>query len=175
RLVETKAGRFFAARRFDRAPGGRRLHLHSAAGLLHADFRVAGDEYAVLFRLAAALLRDAAARRELFLRACLNVILHNRDDHLKNTSFLMDAAGRWTLAPFYDFTFSDGPGGWQTLSVAGEGANPGPADLMRLAAEVDLPPADARDAIDRALAARSRLPALCRDLGVKPPRLPPLP
>lgn len=175
RLVETRAGRFFAARRFDRAPGGRRLHLHSAAGLLHADFRVAGDEYAVLFRLAAALLRDAAARRELFLRACLNVLLHNRDDHLKNASFLMDAAGRWSLAPFYDFTFSDGPGGWQTLSVAGEGANPGPADLLRLAAEVDIPPADARDALDRALDVRSRLPALCRDLGVKPPRLPPLP
>lgn len=69
----------------------------------------------------------------------------------------------------------DGPGGWQTLSVAGEGANPGPSDLLRLAAEVDLPPADARDALDRALDARSRLPALCRDLGVKPPRLPPLP
>ena len=133
RLVETKAGRFFAAQRFDRAPGGRRLHLHSAAGLLHADFRVAGDEYSVLFRLAAALLRDAAAARELFLRACLNVLLHNRDDHLKNVSFLMDDEGRWTLAPFYDFTFADGPGGWQTLSVAGEGANPGPDDLLRLA------------------------------------------
>ena len=170
RLVETAAGRFFAARRFDRAPGGRRLHLHSAAGLLHADFRVAGDEYAVLFRLAAALLRDDAARRELFLRACLNVLLHNRDDHLKNVSFLMDAGGRWSLAPFYDFTFAAGPGGWQTLSVAGEGANPGPDDLLRLAAEIELPSAAARDALDRALTARARLPALCRDLAVKPPR-----
>lgn len=171
RLVETKAGRFFATKRFDRAAGGRRLHLHSAAGLLHADFRVAGDEYAVLFRLAAALLRDAAAQRELFLRACLNVLLHNRDDHLKNVSFLMDARGRWSLAPFYDFTFSDGPGGWQTLSVAGEGANPGPDDLIRLAAEIDLPRAFAIEAIDRARAARAALPARCRDFGVKPPRL----
>jgi serine/threonine-protein kinase HipA len=171
RLVETRAGRFFATRRFDRAPGSRRLHLHSAAGLLHADFRVAGDEYAVLFRLAAALLRDAAARRELFLRACLNVLLHNRDDHLKNFSFLMDARGRWTLAPFYDFTFADGPGGWQTLSVAGEGANPGPDDLLRLAAEVDLPRADALDALERARAALAALPSLCRDLAIPLPRL----
>ena len=126
--------------------------------------------YESLFRLAAALLRDAAARRELFLRACLNVLLHNRDDHLKNVSFLMDARGRWTLAPFYDFTFADGPGGWQTLSVAGEGANPGPDDLLRLAAEVDLPRTDALDAVDRARAARAALPSLCRDLGVPSPR-----
>ena len=32
-----------------------------------------------------------------------------RDDHLKNFSFLMDADGRWSLAPFYDFTWSEGP------------------------------------------------------------------
>ena len=171
RLVETRAGRFFATRRFDREPGGRRLHMHSAAGLLHADFRIAGDEYSLLFRLSAALLRDAAAQRELFLRACLNVLLHNRDDHLKNVSFLMNEAGRWSLSPFFDFTFATGPGGWQTLSVAGEGKNPGPEDLLRLAAQVDLPPADAREILDRAREARDRLPAVCRGLGVKPPRL----
>lgn len=175
RLLETSAGRFFATRRFDRAPGGRRLHLHSAAGLLHADFRTPGDEYALLFRLAAALLRDHAARRELFLRTALNVLLHNRDDHLKNVSFLMDARGNWTLAPFYDFTYAEGPAGWQTLSVAGEGRNPGPGDLLRLAGEIDLPRPDALDAIDRARAARSALPSLCRDLAIRPPVLPPLP
>ena len=172
KLLETAAGRFFATRRFDRAPGGRRLHLHSAAGLLHADFRVAGDEYAVLFRLAAALLRDEKAQRVLFLRACLNVLLHNRDDHLKNTSFLMDGNGTWSLAPFYDFTFSGGPGGWQTLSVAGEGANPGVEDLKRLAAQVGIPPGVASDAIERAQAAKARLPVLCREFHVKTPRFP---
>lgn len=171
RLVETGVGRFFATRRFDRASGGRRLHLHSAAGLLDADFRTPGDEYALLFRLSAALLRDAAAQRELFLRTCLNVLLHNRDDHLKNFSFLMDADGRWSLAPFYDFTYAGGPGGWQTLSVAGEGANPGSEDLLRLAAQVGIPANDARDAIDRALAAKARLAPLCRELGVRPPEI----
>ncbi len=169
RLVETSAGRFFATRRFDRLPGGRRLHMHSAAGLLHADFRIPGNEYSLLFKLSAALLRDEAAQRELFLRTCLNVLLHNRDDHLKNFSYLMDAKGRWFLAPFYDFTFSSGPGGWQTLSVAGEGANPGEADLLRLAHEIDLPESSAREAIEKAKSAKARLPALCRDLGVKRP------
>ena len=40
--------------------------------------------------------------------------------------------------PPYDFTYSDGPNGWQTLSVAGEGKNPTQADLDRLAKEVGL-------------------------------------
>lgn len=77
---------------------------------------------------------------------------------------------RWALAPFYDFTFASGPGGWQTMSVAGEGANPGEADLVRLAAQIDLPKPQALDIIDRAKAARAHLPAVCRDYGIKPPR-----
>ncbi|MGN0846717.1 MAG: hypothetical protein ACI4RA_04955 [Kiritimatiellia bacterium] len=50
-----------------------------------------------------------------------------------------DRAGNMaTFAPFYDFTYSEGPNGWQTLSVAGAGENPTQADLDRLAREVGL-------------------------------------
>jgi len=60
----------------------------------------------------------------------------------RDTAFEYDreflARGRWSLAPFYDFTHSEGPNGWQTLSVAGEGANPTQADLDRLAVEIGL-------------------------------------
>lgn len=152
RLIETPAGRFFATRRFDRL-GNRRLHMASAAGLLHADFRIPGDEYRILFRLTDALTRDDAAKKELFRRAALNVLAHNRDDHLKNFAYLMDASGRWTLAPFYDFTRSEGPNGWQTLSVAGEGANPGLADLLRLADQVALDRASAHALVDQVASA----------------------
>ena len=138
RLIETRAGTFFATKRFDRTDDGGRLHFASAAGLLHADYRTPGDEYAILFRLTDALLHDYSAKQELFRRATLNVLEHNRDDHLKNFGFLMDAKGRWSLAPFYDFTRSEGPNGWQTLSVAGEGKNPTQTDLDRLAREVGL-------------------------------------
>ncbi|MCR5413692.1 MAG: HipA domain-containing protein [Kiritimatiellae bacterium] len=149
RIVETKAGKFFMTRRFDRMDDGGRLHMASAAGLLHADFRIPGDEYAVLFRLTDALTHDHSAKLELFRRACLNVIAHNRDDHLKNFSFLMDADGKWRLSPFYDFTYSDGPNGWQTLSVAGEGANPGEEDLRRLAKAVGLDKGESESVLDR--------------------------
>ncbi len=147
RLISTAAGDFFATRRFDRTDGGGRLHLASAAGLLHADFRVPGDEYAILFRLTDALTRDHSAKVQLFRRVVLNVFGRNRDDHLKNFSFLMDDRGVWSLAPFYDFTRSEGPNGWHTLSVAGEGANPGEDDLLRLAEEAGLSRAEAVEAI----------------------------
>lgn len=97
-----------------------------------------GDEYEILFKMTDLLTHDYSAKQEPFRRVRLNVLEHNRDDHLKNFGFLMDATGRWSLAPFYDFTYSEGPNGWQTLSVAGEGANPTERDLARLAAAVGL-------------------------------------
>ena len=151
RLVETRVGRFFMTRRFDRTDGGGRFHLASAAGLLHAGFRIPGDEYALLFRLTDALTHDRSAKAELFRRACLNVVAHNRDDHLKNFSFLMDEKGRWSLAPFYDFTYAEGPNGWQTLSVSGEGANPGADDLRRLAKDVGLDRDESEPILDRVI------------------------
>lgn len=148
RLLETAAGRFFATKRFDRTEDGGRLHMASAAGLLHADFRIPGDEYALLFKLTDALVRDHASKAELFRRVALNVFGGNRDDHLKNFAFLMDARGNWALAPFYDFTRAGGPNGWHTLSVSGEGANPTEDDLRRLAREVGLSSAEASEAIE---------------------------
>ena len=156
RIVETKAGKFFATKRFDRTADGGRLHFATAAGLLHADFRTPGEEYAMLFKLTDALTRDYSAKKELFRRTALNVIAHNRDDHLKNFGFLMDAHGKWSLAPFYDFTYAEGPNGWQTLSVAGEGENPGVDDLMRLADEVGVDVRDATERISSALQLRLR-------------------
>lgn len=149
RLIQTGIGRFFAVRRFDRPSPGQRLHLHSAAGLLHADFRTPGDEYDILFRLTESLTRDYAQKRELFRRACLNVLACNRDDHLKNFAFLMGPDGVWRLAPLFDFTFHTGPNGWQTLSVAGEGQNPHREHLLKLADQVDLRPRDATEIIEQ--------------------------
>ena len=155
-LLKTSAGSFFSTKRFDRGENGTRLHVASAAGLLHADFRVPGEEYSLLFRLTDALTHDYSQKCELFRRTALNVLAHNRDDHLKNFAFLMDSSGRWQLAPFYDFTYSKGPNGWQMLSVAGEGADPDEHDLLRLAKEVSLKSSDACEIIDTIRTVMSR-------------------
>ncbi len=171
RLIETGSGRFFSVRRFDRPGPDRRLHLHSAAGLLHANFRVAGEEYGTLFRLVDSLTRDYAQKRELFRRTCLNVLACNRDDHLKNFAFLMGPDGTWRLAPFFDFTYNTGPNGWHTLSVAGEGLNPRRAQLLKLAEHVDLRPGDATEIVEQVRAAVARFGQLGRRHGVSAPTI----
>ncbi|MBP3407484.1 MAG: HipA domain-containing protein [Kiritimatiellae bacterium] len=60
----------------------------------------------------------SSAKKELFRRSALNVFAHNRDDHLKNSGFLMDANGVWTLEPFYNFTYAESSNGWHALSSA---------------------------------------------------------
>jgi len=64
--------------------------------------------------------------------------MHNRDDHAKNFSFLMDEKGEWKLSPAYDLTFSTGPGGEQSTMVMGEGRNPGDKQLRQLGLEAGL-------------------------------------
>jgi serine/threonine-protein kinase HipA len=44
----------------------------------------------------------------MFRLAVFNVIAHNRDDHGKNVTYLMNAKGEWRLSPAYDLTFSSG-------------------------------------------------------------------
>ena len=61
----------------------------------------------------------------------------------------MDGSGRWTLAPFYDFTRANGPNGWHTLSVSGEGLHPGHDDLLRLADDVGLSRNEADEIIEQ--------------------------
>jgi len=109
---------YFAAKRFDRN-GANRLHMHTASGLLHADFRFPSLDYQDLLNLTSMLTRDVREVEKMYRLAVFNVLAHNRDDHAKNFSFLMDAHGKWTLSPAYDLTFSSGPGGEQSTMVMG--------------------------------------------------------
>ena len=67
RLVSTRTGNaYFMTRRFDRTAGNRRHHVHSVAGLLNMDFRVAGFEYRELITLCGLLTHSHAEKEELF-------------------------------------------------------------------------------------------------------------
>jgi serine/threonine-protein kinase HipA len=126
--------RFFGVERFDRI-GDQRLHMHSLSGLIHADHRNPSLDYDSLLKATLLLTKDVREVEKVFALACFNVLAHNRDDHAKNVSFLMDAKGRWRLAPAYDLTFSSGPGGEQSMLVMGEGRSPGIAQLRALGAK----------------------------------------
>jgi serine/threonine-protein kinase HipA len=56
------------------------------------------------------------AGEEQFRRMSFNIIARNQDDHVKNIAFLMDKAGRWSLAPAFDVTYSFNPTGAWTAS-----------------------------------------------------------
>jgi len=131
-LLESKENHYFATKRFDRV-GDRRVHMHSVAGLTHSDFRVPTLDYDDLLALTLHLTKDVNELYKMFRLAVFNLFIHNRDDHAKNFSFLMQSNGRWKLSPAYDLTFSYGPGGEHSTTYLGEGKNPNKDTLFRLA------------------------------------------
>jgi serine/threonine-protein kinase HipA len=86
----------------------------------------------MVLRVTLALTRNIQDAEKAYALACFNVLAHNRDDHVKNFSFLLNARQEWILAPAYDLVFSYGPGGEQSMLVMGEGRNPGTAQLQSL-------------------------------------------
>ena len=158
RMAETcliaggRGGHYFASRRFDRE-GAKRLHAHSASGLLYADFRLPSLDYKDLIALTRAVTRDRREGRAMFALATFNVLSHNRDDHARQFTFLMSRDGKWRLAPAYDLTFAADPGGEHTTSVLGRGKNIDRERLLALGRYADLKDAEAREVIDCVAAA----------------------
>ena len=121
-LVDSQVGRgWFAVERFDRTPTGGHRHVHTLCGLLHADHRLPSLDYIAAHAAVHRLTGDQRAVEQLFRRMVFNVVAHNRDDHSKQVSLLLQEDGRWLLAPAYDLTASDGPGGEHSMAVAGKG------------------------------------------------------
>jgi len=136
-LFRTKRRGYFGAKRFDRE-GDRRIHMHSLSGLIHADHRNPSLDYDTLLRVVLVLTKNVIEVEKAYALACFNVLAHNRDDHAKNFSFLLNDSNAWTFAPAYDLTFSDGPAGEQSTMVMGEGRNPGVEQLRALGKEHNL-------------------------------------
>jgi serine/threonine-protein kinase HipA len=130
-LFRTKRNKYFGTKRFDR-DGDARIHMHSLGGLIHADHRSPSLDYDTVLRVTLALTRNIQHAAKAYALACFNVLAHNRDDHVKNFSFLLNARNEWIFAPAYDLVFSYGPGGEQSMLVMGEGRNPGTAQLQAL-------------------------------------------
>ena len=133
KLFTGKSGNvYFGTKRFDRE-GEKRFHMHSAAGLMHDDFRLSNLDYGHLMDCAFKLEKHVGAYEKILRLAAFNVFAQNRDDHSKNFSFLMDETGQWKLAPAYDLTFSNSSHGFHSTMVSGESKNPGKIQLLKLA------------------------------------------
>lgn len=157
---------FFAAERFDRN-AGKRIHCHSVCGLLHSDYRIPSFDYEDLIELTMVLTKDIREAEKMFRLAVFNVLAHNRDDHSKNFSFLMDSTGSWKLSPAYDLTFASGPNGEQTTTVFGKGKNIEFSDLIKLGIESKLSHSFVDSVIEQTRSALSRWRELASNYGVR--------
>ncbi len=140
----------FGIARFDRE-GELRVPVHSLAGLLHADFRLPSVDYTTFLRATRLMTRDQREVEKAFAHAVFNVVFHNRDDHAKNFAYRLGSDRRWRLAPAYDLTFSQGPGGEHQTDICGEGRSITRTHLLTLANQGGVEPAEASAIIDRVL------------------------
>jgi serine/threonine-protein kinase HipA len=112
RLLEENGRRHFMTRRFDRGPDGSKRHMQSLGALAHFDFnRPGAHSYEQAFLGIRQLGLPTPTAEQLFRRMAFNVVARNQDDHVKNIAFQMDKAGRWSLSPAFDVTYSYNPAG----------------------------------------------------------------
>ncbi|QDQ28576.1 type II toxin-antitoxin system HipA family toxin [Chitinimonas arctica] len=160
-----KGGGFFGVKRFDRE-GRRRIHMHTIAGLLHADHREPSLDYEAVMKVSKYLTRDSRECEVQFRNAVFNVLSHNRDDHSKNFSFLMTGNGTWSVSPAYDLTFSSGPSGEHTTMVMGAGKYPKREHLLKLAAVGGIKNDKALEITDQVFSAVKKWKVFARDTDV---------
>jgi serine/threonine-protein kinase HipA len=167
RLFETpEGGRYFGVKRFDRERH-RRCHVHSFGNLIQADFRIPSCDYLDLLQAAAVLTRDHGEVLKALRLMVFNVCAHNRDDHAKNFAFRLDhGTGAWSMSPAFDLSFSPGPGGEHTMTVAGEGRSPGASHILRAGLARDVSRAEALAVMDEVRAAVARWPEFAGLAGV---------
>lgn len=128
---------FFGTKRFDREKD-MRYHLHSAAGLMHDDFRKSTLDYGHLMDAAIRLENNKNAAKKVFRLALFNVLTANQDDHSKNFSFLMNSKGQWQFSPAYDLTYSPNAYGFQTTAVSGQNKDISASHFLQLASHFSI-------------------------------------
>ncbi|MBV2223952.1 MAG: type II toxin-antitoxin system HipA family toxin [Cloacibacterium sp.] len=160
-----KGSGYFAIKRFDRN-GNKRSHMHTVSGMVHSNFRFPSHDYEDVLSLTGILTKDIREVEKMFRLAVFNVMAHNRDDHAKNFSFLMNEFGEWKLSPAYDLTFASGPGGEQSTMVLGEGKNITREYLLKLGLEAKLSKVFVENVIEQTQTALSDWTNLSKDFGV---------
>jgi len=154
----------FASKRFDRQ-GDQRVPMQSLAAFTGADYQSPGAlDYVNFLRATQLCTNDVREKAFAFERAVFNVAFNNRDDHPKNFSYLMSPTGAWTLAPAYDVTFCEGPGGYHQMDVMGEALAIGRTEMLRLAKEAEVSAESAERIIDRICDVAARFAAIADNL-----------
>jgi serine/threonine-protein kinase HipA len=127
--------KYFGVRRFDREKG-KRVHMHTASGLLYASHRYPSLDYTDLIKATMTLTRNIEDAYRLFRLMVFNVLTGNKDDHAKNFTFI-HKSGKWQLSPAYDLVPSAGFNNNHATTIASKG-NPGVDDIFLVGKETGL-------------------------------------
>jgi serine/threonine-protein kinase HipA len=168
-LFESPRQAWLGLARFDCNPAvwNGRYHMHTLCGLLDADFRQPSLDYEYLIKASQVLCNNPAVGRRQFVRALFNLFAANQDDHTKNWSFLMDDAGQWQPAPFYDVTFSPNPHQEHSTAFMGYGKQPPLKVIQKLATQANFAHwHEAKAVIAQIVEALSQWSTLAKELAI---------
>lgn len=112
RILEESGRSHFMTKRFDRIGSNEKVHMQTLCGLAHYDYKMLrAYSYEQLFTVMRTLRLPYNQMEQMYRRMVFNVVARNQDDHTKNTSFLMDRKGEWSLSPAYDVSWAYNPSG----------------------------------------------------------------
>lgn len=170
-LFEENGRHHFMTKRFDRDENGRKLHMLSLGGMAHMDYKMPGaHSYEEVSNIIYQLGLPASDAEQLFCRMAFNDLARNYDDHVKNTAFLMNRQGIWSLAPAYDITYEyDKSSMWvarHQMSINGKLEGIQVSDLLEAGKRMNLSVNKCQKIIDSVTKAVKDWPKFAEEAGV---------
>ena len=158
-------------KRFDRRDG-KKLHMQSLGALAHISYQEPG---ACGYELAAMYMKEIGISHkeieQFYRRMVFNCLAVNRDDHVKNISFIMDRSGKWTLSPAYDITFSYNPTNkWlraHQMTVNGKSLGIGLSDMLEAGNKMGINGRRCKDIISEVETAISEFSVIAEQVHIK--------
>lgn len=163
-LLPVAGKNHFLTERFDRLPGGEKIHVQSLRAL-----NPRADDYMNLFWLCDKLQVPDGQKEELFRRMVFNFIAGVSDDHNRNFSFMMDRNGQWSLSPAYDVMFTSNiwsnPSALQhSLGMWQKRSHITVADYVDFGEDIGI--RNCRSVVQHISECVSTFPARCKDAGI---------
>lgn len=159
-------GHTFAVRRFDRTPTSRRHYASAMTRLAREDSE--GASYLDIVQTleeSGASTQIGAQLSQLFRRVLFNVLIGNRDDHLRNHGFLRQGNG-WVLSPAFDINPNPDKND-HALTLDGHDGSPDSSVVMSSRDFYRLSAAQAKKVADEVREAVRGWDALARQLGLR--------
>lgn len=166
-LIEEDGEHPLIFERYDRDKSDQKIHVCSAAGLMHKDIRVAQVmSYEELLKLTNLITKSQSDVEEMFRRMVFNALSFNVDDHAKNFEFMMDRYGQWRLAPAYDVTYSKGVLKEHLTTINGKSSDFSIDDFLVVAQKNLIPEKKAKQMIETAASVLSTYEKRALEAGI---------